>query len=225
MNKIIKSIVVAFGLLNFSLAQTALFTSSNTDSSNNFTGTLPEIGTRFQISSGQSLTITDLGAYDSGGDGFASSKTVTLWSLASDGLSSSTSLGSVTLTGTEALSSGYRYKTLTTSVVINSGIYAITVNGFSGADQYSRPDLGGSAPTLNTYGGIVNQTFTGSAAGRTLSLYSDNVSSFGWSDFGAGVQIKSASFLATIPEPSTYILSIISILLIIGISRSKNVQI
>ena len=93
------------------------------------------IGNDFTVAAGQSVTITQLGFYDSGGDGLASSHVVEI----TDNVNGSTVYASATVpSGASAtLANGFRFVALGTAVTLGPGTYRIWGDQFATDKLYN----------------------------------------------------------------------------------------
>ncbi len=133
------------------------------------------------------ITITGLGAYDAGGDGFTSSHAVGLWSA------DQTLLASTTVTSASTLIDGFRYGSIT-SLTLTPGTYFVGAADFGTGDAYLLD------ASISTISGIsfLNSQFV-SAAG--LAFPGQTVDRSG-SYFGGNV------LTGAVPEPATWALMI-----------------
>ncbi|MDD2600613.1 MAG: FAD-dependent oxidoreductase [Kiritimatiellae bacterium] len=88
----------------------------------------------------EALMITELGAYDSAGDGFESFKKVSVYNRGGGAPRAALAFSS----GVEyTLQGGYRFQRLPEPLVLQPGDYSIATYGFSGADRYITGNWGG----------------------------------------------------------------------------------
>lgn len=162
-----------------------------------FTGSL---GMDFNVNAG-GITVTSLGAFDSGQDGFVNSISVGIFDRNTQTLLFSTEL----TTATSVLQGQSRFSDIG-RFFLGEGQYSIVAQGFSGADLNGNVTFGGPAPTINTGGGSI--AFVGTArydAARTPALVFP-----GTADSGPANQYDAGTFeflsgqLA--PEPGTFAL-------------------
>jgi hypothetical protein len=151
------------------------------------------LGWQFTVSSGAFLTVTELGYYDSGGDGLNFSHQVGIFDDATHNLLVS---GTIDSGLTDPLEQSYRV--VSASFILGSGVYDIV--GFNpnggGADNFY-----GGASSATPIGGLTFDTAVGSLSG-----------SFGFTNVAQGgenIGIFGPNFFATttVPEPGAFILA------------------
>jgi hypothetical protein len=121
------------------------------------------LGLDFQVLS--PITITELGVFDSGGDGLSSSSlTVQVFSTSDF----TTALASATIpSGTVAsLMGGYRFSMLGMPLDLGLGSYSVVASGFTSADPEGNRNLGFQALVTDNGGGFIS--FTSSRYGNPL---------------------------------------------------------
>lgn len=125
----LKKIVAGLGALIFSaLAQAAPTPAVTLSDIVPFTGDGPwTLGYRFTAVN--AITVTSLGAFDLGGDGFVNSHAVGIWTT--DG----TLLASTTVTSADALTAGFRYGAIAGLALIAGQDYIVGAADFGGAGQ------------------------------------------------------------------------------------------
>lgn len=145
--------VISAGLVSISLGSTVAYTDAGASAGTN-TGNL-NIGREFTVGTG-GITVLELGAFDSGGDGLVNSHDVTLFSITGSGVTPApeNELSTVNVpSGTAAtLNSGFRFEPIT-PIFLPAGNYAVVVYGFnvSGGDPFGN---GGGTPSGPVVAGI-----------------------------------------------------------------------
>jgi hypothetical protein len=177
------------------------------------------------------ITVTELGAFDSGGLGFNPGITVGLYQRLPGGNPSNDHYGklldSVTIVGTAGtLSGNYRFVDLTTPLTLQPGFYDITAVGFNNRNLDLNENNGGVSIQTNDGGGLL--TFVGS--GRydgleTLEYPYYTTDQKGWNTsshvFGGGSFIyhDPPADPPAVPEPSSLTLLCVGTLAVIGFAR------
>jgi len=142
-----------------------------------------DLGMDFVVNT--AVTVTELGAFDSGGDGFSGTIQVGIFDLSGNLIGSSASL-----TGTAGtLIGGSRFAAVT-AFTLNPGTYSIVAAGFDlGTDFSGNTGLGG-VTSFNSDGGAVSLVAEGGRwdTGNTFQLPTQNVGGYGQPDpvFQAG---------------------------------------
>jgi hypothetical protein len=186
----------------------AYFT-SNTTGNQSWGGNL---GLDFNVNS--AITVTQLGAFDSGGNGFLVGSdeipTVGLYRRLTGGDPSNdhtgTLLTSVTIVGTEGtLSGNYRFVDLPAPLTLQPGFYSVVAVGFIGVNLNLNENFhDGSLIQTNDGGGLLSFVGSGRFDGNETLDYpflTTDQQGFNTSShvFGGGSFI----FTAAVPEPST----------------------
>lgn len=143
------------------------------------------------------ITVTQLGAFDSGLDGFLATITVGIFDRATMSLVGS----SVTLTGTNQALSGQSRFFDVADFGLSPGGYSIVAHGFSSSDPNGNTGLGGSGPTVNGGGGLIS--FVNSARYGNFGApfgYPTNIDTGPANRYDAGT----FTYVAAVPEPEIY---------------------
>jgi len=183
------------------------YSTADTTGNQNYGGNL---GLDFNVIS--PITITALGAFDSGGLAFSPGVTVGIYQRIPGGNpntdTSGALLGSLTITNQGTLMGNYSFVQLKTPLTLAAGYYDVDAVGFNGTNLDLNEYIGGSIQT-NNGGGLLS--FVGSGRfdpNSTLDFPSQTTDNQGFNTsphvFGGG------SFLYTsaspTPEPSAFIL-------------------
>jgi len=199
---------------------TQAYFTSDTTGNQAWTGNL---GVDFNVNS--AITVTQLGAFDSGGLGFDPGITVGLYQRLPGGDPNTdyngTLLASVTITGTQGTVSGnYRFVDLTTPLTLQAGYYDVDAVGFNSTNlDLNENGGGGSLIQTNDGGGLVSFVgsgrFDGNSALDYPTLTTDD-QGFNTSAhvFGGGSFIFSPA--SAVPEPSSIALFGIGGIALIG---------
>ncbi len=202
--------MVAAGLMSVvtpgATAGTQAYSTSFTTGNQAWTGNL---GVDFNVNA--PITVTSLGAYDSGGLGFNEGITVGLYQRLPGGDPNTdyngTLLASVTIIGTEGSVSGnYRFVGLSSPLTLPAGYYDVDAVGFNGVNLILNANLGGVIQS-NNGGGLLS--FVGS--GRYDLNQSLDYPTYTTVDQGESAPTLawgggSFIFSASVPEPSSIIL-------------------
>jgi hypothetical protein len=157
--------VVALALLGSGVgtarAAFIAYSTANTTGNQNFTGNL---GNDFNVNS--PIFVTQLGAFDSGQDGFVGTITVGLFRRLPggnpNGDTAGTLLASVSLTGTSGtLAGNYRFAALPTPLLLLPGFYDIDAVGFSASDRNGNENIAGFTVSTDSGGGLISFVGTG----------------------------------------------------------------
>ena len=140
------------------------------------------------------ITITSLGAYDSGQDGFANSITIQLFDAANTATAIATILTGTGTTGT--LIGGSRFYAIT-PIILAAGFHgSIVASAFSISDMDANNSISTITATTDSLGGAL--TFTGSRYDSNLGVFPGTV------DTGQVNNYQAGTFDATpTPEPGT----------------------
>lgn len=167
---------------NFGPLTTAATLPANSIGDQNFGGSL---GMDFDVTA--PVQVTQLAAFDAGGNGITGSIIVQLWSRNNGGTSTNPSddtagsvLASATFTGsTDTLDAAYRFKNIT-SITLGAGSYTIVAYGYNASELlYNRSPY----PTTNT-GGALN--FVGSGRYGTAGAWPATPDAGPAARYGAG---------------------------------------
>jgi hypothetical protein len=150
------AVVLLLGGMAQARADSMAFSTGTGTGNQSWTGNL---GLDFNVTS--PITVTALGAYDSGKDGFAGPITVGLYSRVPGGDpnqdTSGNLLTSLTLNGTQGtLVGNYRFMSLGSPLVLQPGFYSIVAVGFSTADKNGNETLAGFSQTSNDIPGLLS---------------------------------------------------------------------
>ena len=161
------------------------------------------MGYEFTVS--DSVTVTALGAYDSGGDGFRVDHMVGIWTNAG------ALLASTTVTSANALFGHFRYDDIA-ALVLGAGTYVVGANNWGGqGDPWAWRETGGlnliEAPNIDH---IQDRFRSGS------SFVFPNLSEGTFRDGFFG-----GNFMVDVPEPSTIVLFGLG-LLGLGLARRRR---
>lgn len=184
--------------------------STRTTGSQDWTGPL---GMDFDVLS--AIRITQLGAYDSDANGFASVIKVAIFDR-----NTQLQVGGVASieTGNSVLIGRNRFFDIE-DFVLGPGNYSIVADGFSGADNNGNTNGSPGGPTINTGGGLIN--FTGGAryGNRDLDLQFPLILDGGPANrYDAGT----FEFVADVPEPGQLALVGIALAALGAMRRRKQ---
>lgn len=154
------------------------------------------------------VTVTQLGAYDSSGDGFENFKKVSIYPRAGG-----TPLVSLAFSTAESypLTDGYRFRRLPEPLRLPVGDYAVVTFGYFGNDRFITASAGLRAGALNDGGGaltfLTNGYSTASGAlafpATALAPASDYAVSAASFRFATGSSVKSVTGPLTLPAASS----------------------
>jgi hypothetical protein len=202
------------------------YSTANTTGNQAFGGNL---GDDFNVN--QAITITQLGAFDSGQDGFVGTINVGLFQRLPGGNPNTDVTGvlltSTTLTGTSGtLMGNYRFAALSTPITLQPGFYSVVAVGFSGSDLNGNENISGFTVTTNDGGGLISFVGTGRFDGNSVLDYpaqsSANQGFPGLTPhpFAGG----SFEFQTAIPEPTSLTLTVVGILGLAGYTWRRRKQ-
>ena len=183
---------LAVGLIGFATASSAhaatialTFTGGSTFLT--FDGTAMTIGWRFQTNA--SVVVTDLGAWDAGGDGFGGRPEVGLWDSAGTLLAST----SVPAGVVAPLTNGFRFQSIAPVALSSGEVYVLGLLVGPGlSDVYSQFASSVATDPAITF---IGDTRNNSAAGFSFpSTFTGNAGRFG------------PNMMITVPEPATLLL-------------------
>lgn len=151
------------------------------------------LGIDFNVVS--SIWVTQLGAYDSGANGFSGPISVGIYNRDTGNL-----VGNSAVLTTENTSlSGYNRFFDVTDFILTAGNYSIVADGFSDQDKNGNTGNGGTAPTLNTGDGLISFTGSGRYGANTTSLFLPNII-----DGGPANRYDAGTFqFHAVPEPTS----------------------
>ncbi|MDA3926261.1 MAG: FAD-dependent oxidoreductase [Kiritimatiellae bacterium] len=178
---------------------------ANTNDSNR--SSVSPLSLRCDFRVNEALMITELGAYDSNGDGFENFKKVSIYNLGGG-----VPLQALAFSSSEEeypFQSGYRFRKISEPLVLQPGDYSIVTYGFSGADQYVIANQGGVGeqvgPLVNGDGALTFLTNAFSSVGGAVSYpttaigpASDYAVSAGSFRFATGAHMKTVSGPVTV---------------------------
>jgi hypothetical protein len=141
------------------------------------------LGWQFTVNS--TITVTDLGAYDHLGDGFAQSHSVALWTAGGILLASTT-----VVSGDAIDSQFFRYHAIA-DLILGPGTYVVGAADFATGDPYLYNSSGTTPPEVTFLGGRF-------ASGSGL-LFPGTPSGGGASYFGPNFRFEAGA----VPEPAT----------------------
>jgi hypothetical protein len=205
------------------------YSTANTTGNQSFTGNL---GNDFNVNS--PILVTQLGAFDSGQDGFVNTITVGLFQRLPGGNPNTDVTGmllaSLTLTGTNGtLAGNYRFLPLAQPLVVQPGFYDIDAVGFGASDRNGNENVAvpGFAVTTNSGGGLISFVGTGRFDNNTTLDYPPNSgANQGFPNLSphpfAGGSFEFTA--APVPEPSTLALLSLGGLALAGWRRWKGKQ-
>ncbi len=154
----------------------------------------------FTVAAG-GITVTQLGAFDSGQNGFSSAISVGIFNFNTQtivaGLSAS-------LTTNNTVADGQSRFIDNADVFLAAGNYSIVAVGYGPNEQNGNAGLGGTPPTINTGGGLV--TFFGAARnlnGTTALVFPTLVDSGPANRYDAGTFKFVAGNTTAAPEPGS----------------------
>lgn len=192
-------------------AQFLALSSNITQGNQGWTGAL---GMDFNVLS--PITVTQLGAFDSGLNGFIGTITVGIFNRDSRSLVGT----SASLTGMDGSLVGSQRMADVAGFNLAAGRYSIVAIGFSNQDQNGNVGVfpyAGPSSTMNTGGGLIQ--FVGDARygaqGGSFAYPLTTVDTGPANRYDAGT----FSFTQAVPEPSTYALALAAIAIVGGFAR------
>jgi hypothetical protein len=171
-----------------------------------FTGNQAYSGVGIHFTVNMPVTVTGLGLYDSGQDGFAAAPgaplTSVLWSVTDFGLGTGVALASQTFSsgssGTLNALSGYSFKPIT-ALVLPAGEYILAGYGWTGADPEHNCNVDSSAcDVFNTAGGALTYLDSPFGGGSDGPGVMPNTLGFGTNHFFGGPSMQ-----FDVPEPAS----------------------
>jgi hypothetical protein len=176
----------------------------------------------------QAITITSLGAFDSGQDGINGTIQVGIFDRATSTLVGSTA----TFNGTsQALVGNSRFSSVGPFNLSANGAYSIVAVGYNANELNGNHYFGGSLSTINTGAGLIS--FTGISrfnfgVGAVLSqpTIPDNYSFSGYPNGGPANRYDAGTFTFTsaVPEPSEWAMMLGGLLTIGCIAKRRRQQ-
>ncbi len=161
----------------------------------NHTGSL---GYDFQVNAGKAITITELGAYDSGADGLLASHTVRIYSIGGGTLYA----GATIPAGAAATySNGYRFVSLASPITLGPGDYSLCLMEIGGGADQNYNAGGGLAGALN--GGLAGEVaFIGKSRwSPTVGAYPSNLDTSIY-QYGAASMVFRGMDVGSLPAAS-----------------------
>lgn len=187
--KYIKGIFIAFGI--FALSCVGSVQASTSTPAFGFSGgglyITGDITLGYQFTVNSATKVTELGWFDYNNDGLGFSHQIGIWNSGGT-LLDSLVLGSGT-SGT--LESGFRYESLTSSLVLSAGTYILAGN--SGSEIYSQDATGINLTGLVSLGNAVRSNF----AGFGLPNVVDGTDNAGY--FGPNMKVSAVPIPASLP--------------------------
>ena len=203
-----------FGTVMPAAAQIIALDSTRGTGNQDWTGPL---GMDFDVLS-SSIIIQQLGAFDSGQDGFTSGVTVGIFDRNTQALVAG--LLPTVITTASTLIGQSRYNDIP-DFVLPTGNYSIVagglLTGFSSVDLNGNAGFFGPTPTINTGGGAIS--FVG------LARYGSSTTLFSYPtivDTGPANRYDAGTFIFAIPEPETYALLLAGLALIGFVARRRS---
>jgi hypothetical protein len=172
------ALVLLLGSMGQAKADVVIYSTANTTGNQAWPG---NVGSDFNVNS--PITVTKLGAFDSGQDGFVGTISVGLFQRVPGGDpntdTSGLLLASLTLTGTSGtLAGNYRFASLNTPLTLAPGFYTIDAVGFGVADLIGNENIPNPpfSVTTNDAGGSISFVGTGRFDANTTLDYPTNSS-------------------------------------------------
>jgi len=153
------------------------------------------LGYDFQVNAGKTVTITQLGSYDSGGDGLGTSHTVRIYSLGGGTIYAEATIPAGLVA---PLSAGYRFVPLASPVSLGPGSYSIALLNSGGPDQ--NYNSWGAAMAGPVNGGLNGElTFIGSSRWGSTNAYPGNNDGGPAYRYGAASMMFQSSAAGSLP--------------------------
>lgn len=191
-----RSAVAVAALTAFALPAHAFvaLTSTRTLGNQAFAGSL---GLDFDVLS--PITVTHLGAFDSGLDGWSSQMSIRIFDRVT-GLGVGNQLNISGAFGTTVGNSRFFD---TVDFVLGAGQYSIVAFGFDASNPNGNAGAGGAGPTQNTGGGLISFTGGGRYSTNNAFEYPTNLDGGPSNRYDAGTFQFVAAPAAAVPEPQT----------------------
>lgn len=214
-NMMIKNFLTIAVLLASSVASadTVALSSSRSVGNQSYGGAL---GMDFDVLS--TITITQLGAFDSGLDGFSSGTVqVGIFNRNSGALAGT----SASFIGNSSVLSGNQRFIDVVDFTLSPGQYSIVAVGFSATNRNGNFQFGGTSPVINTGGGLISFVGASRYSSSTSLTFPNLIDGGGVTQYDAGT----FQFTSAIPEPGTSLTLLMGVglgLLVFGRGRSRG---
>ena len=168
----------------------------------------------YKFSTDKAITVTSLGAYDQGGDGFAVDHTIGIWN-AQDPITLSFPQATATLSAGSSgtLNGHFRYDTEFSALNLGPGTYIVAASNFGIEDAYAGINLTNLVPGPHiTY--LSDEFASGSSFDiHAPTTYGECGTAGGYTGYWG------ANFTYEVPEPSTALLTALGLLGLLGLRR------
>lgn len=172
-----------------------------------FTGAL---GMDFDVLEG-SLLVSRLGAFDSGQDGFVGSINVGIFDR-----NTTTLISSATLTTANTVLIGQSRFFDVADFSLVQGQYSIVAQGFSNSDLNGNAVNGGTPPTINDGGGVIDFVGGGRFSTTPALVYPTTIDGGPANRYDAGT-FEFTAVAAAAPEPGTFAFLAVGLLPVAGV--------